>query len=34
MTNKLFPCLWFDNQAKEAACFYCKVFKQSKVIFS
>ncbi|MCB9033688.1 MAG: VOC family protein [Chitinophagales bacterium] len=32
MTNKLFPCLWFDNQAKVAANFYCSVFKSSKII--
>lgn len=32
MTNKLFPCLWFDNQAKAAAHFYCAVFKNSKII--
>ncbi|MBC7425887.1 MAG: VOC family protein, partial [Bacteroidia bacterium] len=26
-----FPCLWFDNQAKEAAEFYCSVFPDSKI---
>lgn len=30
--NKLFPCLWFDGQAKAAAEFYCSVFKQSKIL--
>ncbi len=26
------PCLWFDNQAKEAAAFYCSVFPNSSII--
>jgi predicted 3-demethylubiquinone-9 3-methyltransferase (glyoxalase superfamily) len=25
------PCLWFDNQAEEAARFYCSVFPDSKI---
>ena len=32
MTNQIFPCLWFDGKAKEAAEFYCTVFKDSKII--
>ena len=32
MTNSLYPCLWFDGKAKEAATFYCSVFKNSKII--
>ena len=32
MTNKLFPCLWFDGQAKTAAYYYCSVFKNSKIV--
>ena len=32
MTNQIFPCLWFDGQAKAAAEFYCSVFKNSKVL--
>ena len=32
MTHKLFPCLWFDGQAKAAADFYCSVFKNSKLV--
>jgi predicted 3-demethylubiquinone-9 3-methyltransferase (glyoxalase superfamily) len=32
MTNQIFPCLWFDGKAKEAAEFYCTVFKNSKII--
>jgi predicted 3-demethylubiquinone-9 3-methyltransferase (glyoxalase superfamily) len=31
MTNQIYPCLWFDGQAKAAADFYCSVFKNSKV---
>jgi predicted 3-demethylubiquinone-9 3-methyltransferase (glyoxalase superfamily) len=31
MTNQIYPCLWFDNQAQEAAKFYCSVFKNSKI---
>lgn len=31
MTNQLYPCLWFDGQAKAAAEFYCSVFKNSKI---
>jgi predicted 3-demethylubiquinone-9 3-methyltransferase (glyoxalase superfamily) len=26
MQNKIYPCLWFDGKAKEAAEFYCSVF--------
>lgn len=28
---KLTTCLWFENQADEAAKFYCSVFKNSKI---
>lgn len=28
--HKLTPCLWFDNEAEEAARFYCSVFKNSQ----
>lgn len=31
MTNKIYPCLWFDGQAQEAAMFYCSVFKNSNI---
>jgi predicted 3-demethylubiquinone-9 3-methyltransferase (glyoxalase superfamily) len=31
MTHPLYPCLWFDGQAKEAADFYCGIFKNSKI---
>ncbi len=30
MKNPIYPCLWFDGQAKEAAEFYCTVFSNSK----
>ena len=32
MTNQIFPCLWFDGQARAAAEFYCSVFKNSKIL--
>ncbi|RYY71028.1 MAG: VOC family protein [Chitinophagaceae bacterium] len=31
MMNKLYPCLWFDGNAKEAADYYCAVFKNSRI---
>ena len=31
MTNQITICLWFDNQAEEAAKFYTSVFKDSKI---
>ena len=30
--QKITPYLWFDNQALEAANFYCSLFKDSKVL--
>ncbi len=30
-TQKITPCLWFDNQAEDAANFYVSVFKNSKI---
>lgn len=32
MANPIHPCLWFDNNAKTAADFYCSVFKNSVII--
>ena len=32
--QKITTFLWFDNQAEEAAKFYCSVFKNSKIIHS
>ena len=29
--HNITPCLWFDNQAEEAAKFYVSVFKNSKI---
>ena len=31
MTNQIYPCLWFDGQAKAAAEFYCSIFNNSKI---
>ena len=31
MIKSIYPCLWFDGKAKEAAGFYCSVFKNSKI---
>ena len=31
MNNQIYPCLWFDGNAKEAAVFYSSVFKNSKI---
>lgn len=31
MINPITPCLWFDNQAEEAALFYTSVFRNSKI---
>lgn len=30
--NNIGPCLWFDNQAAEAAAFYTSIFKNSKIL--
>ena len=30
-SQRITTCLWFDNQAEEAAHFYCSVFKNSKL---
>ncbi len=32
MTKPIYPCLWFDGQAKAATDYYCSVFKNSKII--
>jgi len=31
MTNQIYPCLWFDGNAKAAANVYCSIFKNSKI---
>ena len=30
--TSIYPCLWFDGKAKDAATFYCEVFSNSKII--
>lgn len=30
--QKITPFLWYDNQAEEAAKFYCSIFKDSKIL--
>lgn len=32
MNHPIYPCLWFNGQAKEAADFYCAVFPNSNVL--
>lgn len=32
MTTPVYPCLWFDGKAKQAAELYCSLFKNSKII--
>ncbi|HLP13897.1 MAG TPA: VOC family protein [Flavobacteriales bacterium] len=32
MKEPIYPCLWFDGQAKAAADFYCSVFKDAKIL--
>ena len=27
----MYPCLWFDGQAKQAADYYCSIFKNAKI---
>ena len=31
MTKQIYPCLWFDGQAKAAADYYCSIFKDSTI---
>ena len=33
-SQKITPYFWFDDQAKEAAAFYCNLFKDSKITSS
>lgn len=32
MEKQIYTCLWFDGKAKEAANYYCSVFKNAKII--
>jgi len=34
MANPIYPCLWFDGKAHEAADYYCSVFPNSRIISS
>lgn len=31
MSIRLYPCLWFDNQARDAAAFYCSILENSRI---
>ena len=31
MIKPLYPCLWYDGNAKEAADYYCSIFKSSRI---
>ncbi|MDP2030416.1 MAG: VOC family protein [Thiobacillus sp.] len=31
LAQKITPCLWFDNQAEEAAAFYSAIFRNSRI---
>lgn len=31
MKNQIYPCLWFDNKAREVAEFYCSVFNNCEI---
>lgn len=31
MNKQLYPCLWFDGQARAAADFYCSIFPNSRI---
>jgi predicted 3-demethylubiquinone-9 3-methyltransferase (glyoxalase superfamily) len=33
MSNPIYSCLWYDDEAKAAATFYCSIFKNSKITF-
>lgn len=32
MKKQITPCLWYDNQAKEAGAFYCSQFANAKIV--
>ncbi|MBV8253315.1 MAG: VOC family protein [Chitinophaga sp.] len=32
MKTQVYPCLWFDGQARAAADFYCSIFPNSSII--
>jgi predicted 3-demethylubiquinone-9 3-methyltransferase (glyoxalase superfamily) len=32
MNNNIYPCIWYNGNAREAAAFYCTVFPHSKIM--
>ena len=32
MSNTIYPCLWFDGNAHEAAAYYCSIFPNSRIL--
>lgn len=32
MQKQIYTCLWFDGKSKEAAEYYCSIFKNSKIV--
>lgn len=34
MSKIIYPCLWFDNNAGEAAAFYCSIFRDAHILES
>lgn len=34
MQKEIYPCLWFDGKAQEAAEYYCGIFKTAKITSS
>ncbi len=34
MNNNIYPCLWFDGKAEQAAKFYCSIFKDAEILSS
>ncbi len=32
MKNSMYPCLWFNGNAKSAVDYYCSIFKNSKIL--
>lgn len=32
MTKEIYPCLWFDKEAEDAAKYYCSIFENSKIV--
>ena len=32
MSHQIYPCLWFNNEAGEAAAFYCSIFPHSSIL--